>query len=390
MFKENVQNPEIHTDHRAEEKENNTREHLQTLIEIEKSDIRPEEKMLQEGKLLKTLDDRELFNLLFLIREYHQQAENSGNNEDFEKFWSLYNAANFVFGRRDEHVSFEIRDLKELDLAREIEQLSEDIQQKLGKINKVGEEYVFGSSQFWGIEGPPEKIPLSWNNLVFVRKTNNPPTLNASPALLEPQLYVPRSPRLPTLHWTLNSPVASHAYGSWAGSACVIFAPAEKTVAKNGPPLVLNNSNSFWYKTDLVLPEGSVILQEKSQAKEMPIVNDIKIRPDFIEKNKPENLIEEISQRYALIFINFTNLREWLLINRAIIHKMGYTYFANSGWSDSRIDELTRSLRENFGINRFLSVEDERDTELLDSIREGQKIIVKRRKIMERNIFRKI
>ncbi|MBM4177357.1 hypothetical protein FJ208_00950 [Candidatus Gribaldobacteria bacterium] len=353
---------------------------LEDLFSIENhSKISREDKDEQENNLFKILSDKQVFDLLFFIKEAHSKAQKVKDEEKLEKLWVLYKVGNFIFGEREASAYNQIGDLAENATEEELGLLPSEILEQLNKIKQVGEEFVSGPSRFWGLNGPKIKTPIQWPNLVFVRRTNLPPIIDGSPALFKPQFFIPSPLHLKTLHWTFNSPVSPHTYGSWAESTCTIFAPAQETVRKNGPPLVLNETNSFWYNKNLNLPKNSIILQEKNKRKDFSIVNAIKTRPDFLEKNKLENLLNELRNDYCLINVEFIDLRSWLLLHRAIIKKMGYSYFNCGWWPDPRITELTQPLREEYGIYPSLSVEDESNIQRLDKMKSHQDDILKQK-----------
>lgn len=91
----------------------------------------------------------------------------------------------------------------------------------------------------------------------------------------------------------------------------------------------------------------------------------------------PKIIDESLEKNYSILHVAFSNLKDWHLLNRAIIHKMGYSYFPNSSWSDTRIDNLCRELKENFGMKGYLSIEDEHNLELLQKMQKKQEIILR-------------
>lgn len=140
---------------------------LGTLLEIGKNNTIPvEQKGFEQEELLKTLTDKNLFDILHLIRKNSKIEKHKGDDEALHNSWLLHNNANFVFGKRESSAYGEISDLKDEDLKKEILNLPLDVQNELKKIHQTGKEYTSGSSDFWGIDGPKEKIPLSWNNIV--------------------------------------------------------------------------------------------------------------------------------------------------------------------------------------------------------------------------------
>lgn len=312
--------------------------HLENLIILTSGDEQGgDEQGVEREQIIKSLSDRELFELSFLINNHWKEAKIKGNKEELGIFRSLTSHVAHILRVREEHSYHEVARLDDQELMEKIQELPEEYLIQLQKIPRAGEGYRYGSSSQWDLEGPPELIPLSWQNLVFVRKTDVPPVLR------ENRLIILKSLRLPTLHWALNSPVLSHSDGCWADKLLTIFAPAEETVEKNDPPLYLNNVNTFWYDTELTLPEHTVFLQEELQE----------------QTEDALRLPKEIAEKYCLITAKFQDLLSWYLLHRAIIQRMGYSFFGGGMWSDTRINSLTRSLREQYGMELSLLIGDE-------------------------------
>lgn len=323
------------------------------------------EKILREGldtgeimeQQIEQLNDRELFTLADLLKNKFKECKEKNNQEQMDILRGLYGNMAFCFGKREGKAYYEVAEIPDKDLKKNIENLPKHILQQIEKITKTGIPYPAGASMFWGSEGPREKTPITWDNLLFIRKTNLMPEVNA-----DGRFVVPHSPRRPTLHWTFNSPVAPHAYGSWADSSYTIFAPGKEMIAENNPPLVLNNVNTCWYDQDLILPENSVVLCEKN-----------------LTKNT------EIEPQKDLLSLPFRDLYSWLLSQRAIIEQMGYSFFGGGPWSDPRVDELTKNLKEEFGMRGGLSIEHEQDTALLKKYKEEQYAKITKNESLEPN-----
>lgn len=198
----------------------------------------------------------------------------------------------------------------------------EEIKNGLDKIKTVGTKLPIKSWDipFW-IENIEELLKkegtemVDWKHLLLIRAGSAPLSIK------ENKIFC-KLPKRETLHWTLNHSVTAHHYGSWAHCKYLIFAPAEKMVERNGPPLVLNHVDTFWAEKDLNLPSESVIfLRKESKLPNIEAlenrVNLIEYQPDFYLKHK-------------------------LVID--IIEKLGYTILPGGMWADSRIQKALKPL----------------------------------------------
>ena len=291
--------------------------------------------------------DFELFQAVQILQQkYNEEVQKNPASELSTLYMKLIRGILFTLGQSESKSYEEVgRTPEQIFLLPSDENIffhGHDGMKDIEKIEPMGIQYPGGSSQYWGSEGPRESPPLTWDHLVCVRRTGHPGSMSNH------SLTVERSDRMLTQHWTLNAPVRAHSGSSWAERGITIFAPASATVEQNGPPLSINNVNTIWYGRDIILPHQSVILVEESLRHALP--------------RGYEDTVQSV------ISFRFTSTHDRLMLERLIIHRMGYSFFPGSMWYDSRVDTLLDSLKKHYGIVGAIELDREYDRKFLDGL----------------------
>lgn len=130
-----------------------------------------------------------------------------------------------------------------------------------------------------GVEKIDQNQKINWENLIFVRTTEVPPTICEDKLLVQTPYSgtadkpIDKIDPRTTTHWTINHHIRATA-GGWNRPQAetlpyIIMAPAKNLVELNSEPKNFADVDTYWDK-DLILPPNTVIISQPNAKINLP------------------------------------------------------------------------------------------------------------------------